>query len=91
MRSTAAMTFGQAGGRIGLVALLAEPVGHRAQHVAIVVYQQQRGLVLHGCLSGAVAHSCRWAKATTRPSPNIYVTGDGSQRAAHDIHHGGEK
>ena len=41
-------SFGQAGGRIGLVALLAEPVGHRAQHVAIVVYQQERGLVLHG-------------------------------------------
>ncbi len=85
--------FGQAGGRIGLVALLAEPVGHRAQHVAIVVYQQECGLVLHGfaCFVGwAVAHLVpRWAKAhPTRPSPNIYVTGDGSQRAAIDIHPG---
>ena len=31
--------FGQARGRIDLVALLAEPLGHRAEHVAIVVYQ----------------------------------------------------
>ena len=79
------MPFGQAGGRIGLVALLAEPVGHRAEHVAIVVYQQECGLVLH-----AVAFIVGWAlarlvsrRAKARifsPSPNIYVTGDESQR-----------
>ena len=39
--------LGQAGGRIGLVALLAEPVGHRGQHVAIVVHQQQCAALLH--------------------------------------------
>ena len=31
-------SFGQRRGRIDLVALLAEPISHRAKHVAIVVY-----------------------------------------------------
>ena len=39
--------LGQAGGRVGGVALLAEPVGHRAEHVAIVVDQQKCSELFH--------------------------------------------
>ena len=39
--------LGHIGGGVGLVALVAEPVGHRGHEVPIVVHQQQRAALLH--------------------------------------------
>ncbi len=75
--------FGKVRCRFDLVALFAEPLGHRAEHVAIVVYQKKRGLGFHGGIlsarrrrRGLVLYG-----ATRHPSPNIYVMGEGSQQA----------
>ena len=67
--------FGQAGGRIGLVALLAEPVGHRGR--ARADRRRPTGAW------PALLHASHPADSRRRgPSPNIYVTGDDSQRHA---------
>ena len=72
-------SFGQAGGRIGLVALLAEPVRHRAQHVAIVVYQKECGLILHG-----VAFKCLRFSAYRRERPWASFNPEPTATAARD-------
>ena len=83
------MRLGQAGGRVGLVALLAEPVGHGGQDVPIVVHQQERALVLHAITlrdghgrEPVAPGRCNIASGCRQISTS---QGDASQRAAKQL------
>ena len=71
--------LGKAGRPCRWLALLAEPVGHRGQHVAIVVDQQQRSQLFH--VVTLAAPQCGLYRATGEATAqdsvvaNIYVTG----------------
>ena len=57
--------LGQAGRRVGLVALVAEPVGHRGQQMPIVVHQEQRAALLHAKHPGS-CHCCSLSQKKLR-------------------------
>ena len=82
--------FGQAGRGVGGIALVAEPVGHRDQHLAVVVNQQKRSLLFHSFTLSlpadcglfriapvvAIGGGCRWQR---RPCCRQISTSQGGE------------